>query len=203
MNSKLNFKISGIIAIAVVAAVVGTLAFTSFETNSNQNSQTQSVGIGAYVTVEAYHEDGTMFQKWEGYNDLTSSAQNALVACITGLDTTPFGHSSCNLGVDSIKIATTPQDGPPRVFVTELAEVSLKPDGCNTSTLGPGCTGWEMKSTFDFESLSCTPEVDCLDLFGLNAFGETTPFNLITIEPNIIIIPNDRLVVIMNFTIPV
>ena len=36
MNSKSNYKISGIVAIAVVAAIVGTLAFTSIQTNHNK-----------------------------------------------------------------------------------------------------------------------------------------------------------------------
>lgn len=201
-DNKLNYKIGGIVAIAIVASIVGTLAFTSFQTNSD--SQTQSIGIGAFVTIEAYHGDGTLFQKWEGHNALSVFARNALVGCITGLDDTPGAFESCNLGVDSLFITEEFQDGSGGQGGALLAEITPKPDGCNLGGQpSEFCTGWEMKVTKDFESLNCTPTVDCVDIIGLGSYSAYVGNDFNTVEfPVIPIEPNDRLVVTMTFDIP-
>jgi len=202
-GKKFNYKIGGIFAIAVVAAIVGTLAITSFQTNSDSNTQTQSIGIGAYVTVEAYHEDGTLFQKWEGHNALDNRARNALVGCITGLGTTPPGFLTCNLNVSEMTIFELPQDGSSQIFHNEIAVITLKPDLCDVNEADNLCTGWEMKSIFDYDTLSCTSGVDCLDVVAAGAASTTTTnFNTVPITPVIAIEPNDRLVVTMIFDIP-
>ena len=56
MNSKLLYTIGGITAIAVIAGILGAVASTNIQTESAPSSQTQSVGIGAYVTIEVFNE---------------------------------------------------------------------------------------------------------------------------------------------------
>lgn len=198
-DRKFNYKIGGIVTIAIVAAVVGTLAFTSSQTNSD--SQTQSIGIGAYVTVEAYHEDGTLFQKFEGHNLLTETSRNSLVACITGLDTTPIGFSSSCVGnVNKLLLRTVYQNNSTlRGEVTD-AIVSPTPENCDFDDIANLCTGWTMKGTFDFDQLDCTDTVDCLTASQVSAKGVNS-FNILDIDPIIFIVPNDRIAVTMNFTI--
>jgi len=199
VNSKLYYKISGIVAIAVVAAIVGTLAFTSYEISSDSNTQTQSIGIGAYVTVEAYHEDGTLFQKWEGHNVLTGLGRNALVSCITGLDTTPFGFSSCDLSINKIELETRSEEDNGIDLILEEATISLIPEGCNPSN---DCTGWDMVGMFDFDTLDCTPTVDCFKIINVRSSTGLITFNAFIVEPNISIVPNDRVAVTMTFDVP-
>jgi len=203
-GKKYNYKISGIIAIAVVSSIVGTLALTDFETNSDSNTQTQSIGIGAYVTVRAYHEDGTLFQNFEEHNELTDMTINALVACITGLDTTPSRWDTCVFGVHRIQLGLF--DGFTATSVVQDAIVSPTPENCDfdTEVESDLCTGWTMETTFDFADLSCTENVDCPEAFVLSANTVNIPanFNTIDIDPSIPIVPNDRLVITMDFTIP-
>ena len=155
MKGKFNYKIGGIVAIAVIAAIAGTLTITSFQTNSD--SQTQSIGLGAYVTVEAYHEDGTLFQEWKGHNDLSPVLRNALVSCITGFDTAPAGFDKCNFNINAGSILIQKQNSGEFTRNNEVAQVNLTPENCDTDFLPleeDFCTGWTMKATFDFDELS-------------------------------------------------
>ncbi len=203
-GKKFNFKIGSIVAIAVVAAIVGTLAFTSYETNSDSPSYTQSVGIGAYVTVEAYHEDGTLFHKWEGHNALSFGSRNSLVACNTGLDNTPNPFGSCQFDINQIGLSIQNQIDDSFVLdaYTESSTLLPTPDNCDFDVFNNPCTGWTMISTFDFDQLSCTETVDCINVTSASSKGDIFQFNVVLLEPSIPIIPNDRLVVTMNFTIP-
>ena len=129
MDSKLNYKISGIVAIAVVAAIVGTLAITSIQTNSNSKIPTQTVTILGSDTFDVTDVDATTLSfgpggaapnhqnvHYEDVNDdwLTDFLSHYATqetgigfgdtkACLTGetLDGTPF--QAC----DSISILPT------------------------------------------------------------------------------------------------
>ncbi len=203
-GKKFNYKITGLVAIAVVAAIVGTLTFTSFQNNSDL--QTQSIGIGAYVTVEAYHEDGTLFQKWEGHNELVAAFRNALVYCITGQGNTPPNIGNCDMDFDSI-IIIDENLGPPPQGPVLSSQITFTPENCSVqATLEiDQCTGWIMTSTFDFDTLSCDPNgSDCPKISDLIAFSSVNNsiLNSVALDPPINIVPNDRLVVTMDFTIP-
>ncbi|MGD8299714.1 MAG: hypothetical protein PVG77_03295, partial [Nitrosopumilaceae archaeon] len=89
-----RLKIGIIVAIAFVAGIVGTLSFASYETQTEyvlpqSNPADENIGLGAYVIVEAYHEDGTLFHTFEGQNNLTALTLNAISSCATGIDSTP------------------------------------------------------------------------------------------------------------------
>ena len=201
VERKFNYKIGGIVAIAVVVSIVGTLAITSFQTNIDV--QTQSIGIGAFVTVKAYHEDGTLFQKWEGHNDLFPTAQNALVGCITGLDTTPLGYASCDLSITELKLRVISEADSSSETIIGNPIISLIPEGCDTNNTANLCSGWTMDATFDFNTLVCTPTVDCVKAKELETFRDGGfSFNAVFINPEIPIVPNDRLVVTMDFDVP-
>ncbi len=203
-GKKFNYKITGLVAIAVVAAIVGTLTFTSFQNNSDL--QTQSIGIGAYVTVEAYHEDGTLFQKWEGHNDLNVYFRNALVFCITGQGNNPPFIGSCDMDFDSILINDTDGDTP-FTSETQSSQITFTPENCDPSSsrIQLLCTGWIMTSTFDFDTLSCDPNgSDCPKIIQLAAVSAVHlgTLNFFNLDSIINIVPNDRLLVTMEFTIP-
>jgi len=201
-GKKFNFKIGGIFAIAVVAAIVGTLAFTSFQTNSDSNTNTQSIGIGAFVTVEVFNEDGDLSHTWEGHNMLSTEAQNALVKCITGLDSAPFGFDSCVLGVDTIRIIAHHEATNVQLpVIDKVGTISGIPATC-TEGFQKNCTGWSIEATFDFDTLDCTPTVDCIKVTQLITINPPAGgFNFVN-PPPIPIEPNDRLVVSLTFDIP-
>ena len=198
--------IAGITAV-VVAFSVGFYVSPSFLVQSDSD-HVQTLGIGANVVVEAYHEDGTLFQKWEGQNDLTIEARNALISCIAGVSATPFIFNSCILNIDDLRVQTITQDTFMTGFLVEVATLTLLPTGCSIIDLMPPCTGWELVGVFDFPSAligNCTPTVDCVDVNTASAVDAETSikfFNTVEIVPAIPIAPNDRLVVTMTFDVP-
>jgi hypothetical protein len=206
MNNKLRYTIGGVVAVVLVG-ILGTVAFTDIQ--SDPLSQTQSVGIGAYVTVEAYHEDGTMFQKWEGHNALQPFARNAIASCITGLDETPSaGAFGCRMDITDIGLHVASQIDNALDIQTysKNAVVTLTPTACDpdSNSINSICTGWTMKSTFDFNQLSCTPNVDCINVkTAVSKASNNFEFNRIELNPEVPIIPNDRLVITMDFEIPI
>ena len=202
-GKKFNFKIGGIVAIAVVAAIVGTLAFTSYETNSDSNTNTQSIGIGAFVTVEVFNEDGDLSHTWEGHNALTEEGRNFIARCITGINS-----SNCPLSPNDIQFKF--HGGSTSFSITTLdATMTLTPDGCLGSF---DCTGWKLEQTLDYSGTflpdPCESGVDCVVLDKLFSGANLNPFlqfNVIdvgAVEPPVPFVPNDRLVITMNFEIP-
>ena len=207
MKKSSKYVIAGITAVAV-AFSVGFYVSPSFLVQSDSD-HVQTLGIGANVVVEAYHEDGTLFQKWEGHNDLDVFARNALVSCITGVSATPTGYNSCILNIDDLRIQFISQDTFTTGFLQQAATLTLLPTGCSTTSISSVCNGWELVSTFDFNAaagfVSCTPTVDCIDVNAASAvdLGTSTKFfNTVLIIPAIPIVPNDRLVVTMTFDVP-
>ena len=201
---KFNFKIGGIVAIAIVAAVVGTLAFTNIDSSSNSDSQTQSVGIGAFVTVEVFNEDGILSHTWEGHNALVHEGRNALAHCISGVDV----DERCAFGIDELQIdVLTPgpplaPDHPNLVFGLPI---TLTPDGCTSR-----CTGWESVVTHDYADTQLPnpcEDLGCPELVTLRSFWDPEShsrlnFNVIQVDPPVPFEPNDRMVITMAFEIP-
>jgi hypothetical protein len=211
MENKL--KIGLIVAIAFVAGIAGTLSFASFDNSQNVTPQTQppnqNVGIGAYVIVEAYREDGTLYQKFEGHNALTNLYRNVIVGCTTGLAISPGQFESCNIHANQIILTIHNQTDDsiinPRPI--ENGTIVELPNGCvSESANGPdNCSGWELTGTFDFNDLSCTPEADCLYVSQISSGNWTDTYarniNFIDLNPDISIAPNDRLFVNMTFNV--
>jgi hypothetical protein len=210
-----RLKISVIIAVAFVITV-GTLSFSFYDIStqdmsSQSNNNNQDIGLGAYVVVEAYHQDGTMYQSWEGHNNLVNSARNALAGCISGMDPTPAAFGTCDAWVDAMHLTAFNQTGDGIISPRPLsnATVILIPEGCNPDNLNSACYQWQATTTFDFDDLECTPTVDCFDVTQVNSgqyflnggFDDIHVFNFVNVDSSIPIGPMDRLFVNMTFTV--
>ena len=207
----MNYSKNKFIAVAVIAGVsgiFGTFSFLGINDGPENNSNLETLGIGAYVTVKAYHEDGTLFQKWEGHNELTNHFRSILVGCITGAFDSNFNFSSCDINGRGVSVFGEGQsgDGNDNISRGQEANFQLVPEGCDEFFAG-SCTGWSLEAVFDFNDLDCTPDVDCYDLTLIHSYGlsEDSVFptiNNIAIEPGIPVERNDRIVVTMDFEIP-
>ena len=195
-----RLKIGAIVTIAFVAGIVGTLSFTSLDSNSN-SAYSQSVGLGANVFVDIIRDDGSKVS-WEGHNDLTPSAQNFLVACITGLDETPYPVSDCVFSADDITLEIDEGEGS---FLTApaIGEVTLSPEGCDTDVGNDLCSGWTITAVFDFDTLNCDEGVDCPILTGVSSIDGATfsTFNYFAVDGTPEILPLDRILVQMDFDV--
>ena len=213
MKGKFNFKIGVIVAVAFVAGIVGTLSFANFDTPTENvtpqsNPTDQNVGIGAYVIVEAYHEDGTLYQKFEGHNDLSTSARNAIVACATAIDTAPANFQSCDTWNNAFQLSGSYHSNQTTVLprpVQSVTSVVLLPLVCDTqSTTASGdCDGWEITGTFDFDELSDINSFNATQIFSGKFDGNFRAFNIIDLigDDQISINPMDRLFVNMTFSV--
>ncbi len=210
-GKKFNYKIGSIVAIAVVAAIVGTLAFTSLETNSE--SQTQSIGIGAFVTVEVFDEDGNLDQTWEGHNKLGDLARGIMVLCFSGQLAETVICSSISTD-DVILFLGDPGQQATDEILADSTDVTMAPETCFDFDLGLildalDCTGWTVVGTYDVPSgPACTEGVDCQELREIATSAGTDLglgnifFNSIVLQPVIIVEPGDRVIVTMDFEIP-
>ena len=197
-------KIGAIVAASFVAGILGTLSINGLQTNvDSPTSYSQSVDVGANVLVEIIHEDGTK-DVWEGHNNLEPYAKNFLVACITGLDTTPFGTNDCTFDADNVRILTYANYDPPQYSDPVQGTITPQPGGCDFDDENNLCTGWNITAIFDFVNLECEPGPDCPALVGVASGGDTfeTLFNRFSVNPEKPILPNDRVLVSMDIDIP-
>jgi len=194
-------KIGFIVGIAFLAGIAGTLSFSNLGSNSN-STYSQSVGLGANVLVEIVREDGSK-ETWEGHNELQSWSRNYLVSCITGVDETPDNIGDCVFGADDISIELDEGEG---TYLSgyEIGDITLLPEGCSTDDSLNFCTGWTISAVFDFINLNCDEGVDCPILKGVVSGDGSTGwyFNYFAVDPNKEILPNDRVLVQMDFDIP-
>ena len=212
-GKKFNYKIGGIVAIAVVATIVGTLAFTSLETNSDSNTNTQSIGIGAFVTVEVFDEDGNLDHTWEGHNQLGNLARGIMVICFSG----SLGDSvECSfIRTDNVVLFLgNPGQQATDEIVADSTDVIMVPETCFDFDSvdffdALDCTGWTVVGTYDVPpGPACTEGVDCQELREIATSMEgdfivgTDIFNSIVLQPIIIVEPGDKVIVTMNFEIP-
>jgi len=183
--------IGGIIGVVAIVMFAGGFFSYSMIEQHNENSLSQSLAIGGYGIVKAYHTDGTLFYEWEGHNALTPIGINALVGCITGLATTPSGFR-CDTGM-TIKMFL---NGPANFHESTQTIQTLVPAGCDI--ISPNyCNGWNTRGTFDFSSLVCTPGVDCPSFDKVKA-GANNPFNELNVTPQEVT-PGDIVVVTITF----
>ena len=198
VENKLKF---GVI-VAFVGGIVGTLSFTILQTSVDSPTLfSQSVDVGANVLVEIIHEDGTK-DTWEGHNSLTNETMNFLVACITGLDTTPFEHDDCVFNADDVRLWTSTNFSAAVLSDPVQGNISLMPQGCNLDG-GVPCTGWNITAVFDFIDLECTQvQQDCPLLVAVSSSdGTNTLFNNFSVNPEQEILPNDRVLVSMDIDV--
>jgi len=194
MKKSIQYSIIG--GIAAVMFVGGFFAYPMTEPQNNNLSQT--LALGGYGVVEAYHADGTLFYEWEGHNTLQSPAKNAISSCLSGIDVTPIGgNHPCTGMIESIQIRGI------NLFETQTPIQTLLPLGCNSDgdVLGePVCDGWQVRGTFDFTSLSCTPGNDCPVLNSVRTNISNSPFNLLSVTSQEIT-PGDIVAVTISFNI--
>jgi hypothetical protein len=208
-----KLKIGVIVAVAFSVGIIGTLSITNFdnnETNFDSQSPTeQSLAIGAYVTVDAFHEDGTLYQKTEGHNLLGQLPQNIIVGCLSGLDTTPTAGFSCSNFYDtlflSLKNQTTETSLPRGSINTLSPSITGSPEDCVFDNGGVDrCTGWKLEATFDFAGLDCESGVTCYNATASSSIMNSSGifFNQLIFDEEVPVGPDDRLIVTMDFSVP-
>ncbi len=157
MKKVIQYSIIG--SIAFVMFVGGFFSYSMIG-QQNETSLTQSLALGGYGVVKAYHADGTLFYEWEGHNALHPFAINAISSCLVGLDTVPSGHSNCTSMITRMQLRSTSNGGVSGAS-TEFVTHTLLPPSCDSNSNSNLCNGWETRATFDFASLSCTAGSDC------------------------------------------
>lgn len=210
MQKSYQYVIFG--GIVSVAFVMGIFA-SPLTTSSNESiqihpSQTVPIDFGGYAIIEAFHADRSLYYQWEGHNALQDNAKSILAACISGVDSTPL--ESINKGTDCFGLIDTivardTQDAYNIFSAPEIPLInSLNPPGCDSESVlyNERCDGWESKATFDFTSLSCTPNIDCpyIDNVFTRGDDDWSLFNGIDFPP-VQVVPGDKLIVTLTFSI--
>lgn len=192
--------IPAMVALMAVTASVTTGVLTFIAPQSD--GQFEKLAIGGYATVRAYHSDGTLFATWEGHNDLTSQAKNAIASCISGVSSSPAGFDGCKGWTGYILI-----DGPGfREFAK--ATNTLLPTGCKPAerVRSPidDCTGWKTEATFEREiksPVTITGLGAGINLATGRVPAPTGQFDTMAVNPGINLSPGDRLLVTITFNV--
>jgi len=200
MKKSIQYSIIG--GIAAVMFVGGFFVYPMTDTQNNNLSQ--SLALGGYGVVEAYHADGTLFYEWEGHNLIFDLTKSAISACLSGVDVTPnFGRYTCTEMIRFMSLIDTTQG---ITIAIEPVIQTLLPVGCLADAGSPQgvCLGWEVRATFDFTDLSCTTNIDCpiFNAIVTLANNDIPPiaFNSISPTPQQIT-PGDIIVVRISFNL--
>jgi hypothetical protein len=202
------------------AAAVGTLVFVAgFMANGwSQQGQRESLAIGGYAIVKAYHPDGVVFATWQGHNFLV--AKGAIAACLSGQTSGLAGTIYAGCSGATGKIYASACEGssptcPAADLLVSTATNALQPAGC--SSVSVDCNQWQSQATFDSQittqltvillgtfpassSLAgCTACMGSGGHFPLS--GTFDDFTSPALTP-ITLSPGDRLIVVITFTVP-
>ena len=173
--------------------VGGFFTYSSLETLSEDNL-TQSLALGGYGVIEGYHADGTLFYEWEGHNTVFTVAKNAMVSCMSGVDTTPLSFN-CTQFISQMRLVCATG-----TCIDDVQAIqTLLPVGCDPDSSSSLCDSWKVSGTFNFASLSCTPGSDCLILTQVQTRNDNNAFNGIIVTDQEIT-PGDIIVVTITFT---
>ncbi len=197
MKKPIQYSIIG--SIAFVMFIGGFFSYSVIG-QQNENNLTQSLALGGYGVIKAYHADGTLFYEWEGHNALTPSGIHTISSCFSSSgDGLPLGNAGhCTFGTSQIVLLSGNSEIISNAFVD--SDETLLPEGCDPVSFTPLCTGWFTRATIDFTNLSCTPGVDCPILNEVQTWiSSIIPFNTIDVTPQEIT-PGDIIVVTMTFT---
>jgi len=199
-----KFAVFGVI-FGVAMFAIGFFTYPTFSYQNNTESL-EEIEFGGYLTMELYDQDGNLKSIWEEHNDLTPAGRNALVSCISGLDTTPFGYDAITLNqlcsgfVDRMFILLAN----PSSTIELTATNTLTPAGCDPDDFANLCEGWKSEATADFNTLSCTAGVDCPNINSIQLLPPVGGFhfNFILVTPSEEVTPGDRLIATITFSIP-
>lgn len=195
------------VVIAAMMLVSGLIAYRALVPTGNgaRNAPlgSESLPIGGYAVIQAYHSNGQLYATWQGHNTLYVSAVNALAQCLSGNSTTPNLFGSCSGFTSSIFLDTAS-------FVEYKVNAvnTMTPTGCTPIGNPPNCSGWQAQATFDFSTI--TP--DSASSSQTNTFPASfnragtyapsfVPFDLITITSPVTVNQGDRLVVTISFSV--
>ena len=193
MKKSLFYSVIGGIAVGLFFGGFFTYGFL----NQSNDSFSQSLAIGGYGVIKGYHADGTIFYEWEGHNALWPEAKSTISACLSGLESNPSNFVCTNL---TNYMLLTHFDGSSEDWTSDTDyhfSQKLIPQDCVPSQFS--CTGWEVKETFDFTNLSCTPGLDCPVFNRVVTGGSYTLFNMLDVSSQEIS-PGDIIVVTIQFT---
>ncbi|MCJ8307061.1 MAG: hypothetical protein HRU07_08450 [Nitrosopumilus sp.] len=205
MVKPYRYAIMGIVPLVIATFVIGFYTYPTVS-HSDQLNQIHPLSIGGVVNVDLYDNTGNLYYTWEGYNSLTVTSKNALVSCITGLDTTPAHIETIGCsGWAELGIAGQQNFDGSFEQLDALATTTLLPEECDTDAVSviDLCNSWQSQVVYDFASLECTPDVDCptIGIFILtNEAKQGKGFDNVFFDPAIDVAPFDRLVITLTFT---
>lgn len=160
----------------------------------------ESIPIGGYVVVKAYHADGQLYATWQGHNSLYEWAVSAIAECMSGQGSSPEGFDTCSGMTPNVWAY---DDGTSEPTVTATATNTLLPAGCSTTSNPPTCTGWQSTGTIVF-SASTPSGISypySVNQGGAAAQESYIPFDTVSISPAITANAGDSLVITVTFSI--
>ncbi len=144
-----QYMILGGVAVAAVLFVSGFYSYPTFSSN-NDTQEFETIKLGAFVSLEAYHSDGTLYNSWQGHNALTDEAKHVIGTCLTGA----FAFDASNFCARHLEIPILLSDAiPPENWADHLQNptVTYQPVGCVPNSFDIFCTGWEIEGTYDHQ----------------------------------------------------
>ncbi len=192
-------------AAVLIGAIVLLSGFFSYQVfiNKGNAAHSDSIPIGGYVVVKAYHADGQLYATWQGHNTLYVDAVNAIAVCFSGQSSSPEYWNSCSPMTPEVQLGgyySSTVGEPP---LTATATNSLLPVSCSPTGNPPTCTGWQTTGTITFPStlINGLQYPFIVDEAGANGPSTGVPFDTVNVSPIITANAGDSLVITVTFSI--
>lgn len=178
-----------LVVVAVSSFAGGFYAYKFFFAGSTGPERSYSLSISGYAIIRAYHADGTLYRVFENHNSLDPMAKNAIVACITGNNTTPAGINRCSSWIDHMELDNYTGN----YVITSPSTNTLLPSGCNPTTPLNACSGWVTSASFAITKN--------MEIFLARATTAGFSFDFVYVSPLLIASPGDTVTATITFTV--
>jgi hypothetical protein len=194
--------VAAAVLIGMMLFAGGFFSYQVFLSKGSQSHQ-ESIPLGGYVVIRAYHADGQLYATWQGHNTLYVDAVNAIAECMSGASSTPEWFDTCSPMTSNVWLGGYVNSNTGEPPLTGTASNTLLPAACSPTGNPPSCTGWQTTGTVIFPATIPNGGSYPYTVNEAGASGNEAviPFDIVQISPTITANAGDTLVITVTFSI--